>query len=136
MYIPPNFKLYELVPPKVYEAWGLQAWQFLDQLALMSLQEIRAELGIVTVNDWKWGGNREWSGLRTPDSPYYSPFSQHTFGRAFDCLIKGVTADEARQAIRDGKQNGKFQFINAIEVDVDWLHFDVRNVDPLMEFAA
>lgn len=136
MYTPTSFQLYELVPPKVYEAYGFQAWQFLDQFALMSLQEVRDEMGIVTVNDWQWGGRRQWSGLRTADSPHYSPFSQHSFGRAFDCLIKGVSANDARQAIRDGQEHGKFQFITAIEVGVNWLHFDCRNVDALMEFAA
>lgn len=134
MYCPKNFRLYELVPESVYDVYGEKAWWFLDQFALMSLQEVRDELGVVTVNNWAWGGNRQWSGLRTPDSPYYEPFSQHTFGRAFDCLIDGVTADEARQAIREGQEHGKFEFITAIEIGVDWLHFDVRNTNALMEF--
>jgi hypothetical protein len=74
--------------------------------------------------------------LRTPESPYYSPYSQHTFGRAFDCIFDGVTAEEVRRDILNNPSDYAFVSITAIELGTSWLHFDTRNVQRIYTFSA
>lgn len=129
-----HFEIHELVPPAVFNRRGEKAWELLDVRALITLDRLRDRYGRMTVNNWKWGGEREWSGLRTPDSPYFSPFSQHTFGRAFDVLFASHTAEEVRQQILGDKNHPDFEFINSLELGVSWLHFDVRNSERIKAF--
>jgi hypothetical protein len=133
MYKCKYFKLHELVPSEIYHRYGDRAWEFLDDRLLMAIDNLRDHFGKMTINNWFWGGDREWSGLRTPDSPYYSPTSQHTFGRAADCLFDGYSADYARKTIL--KNPLEFNYINAMEMGVDWLHIDVRNCKRIKQFT-
>ena len=95
----------------------------LDNRLITADQSLRNHFGVVTINNW-WGkGERNWSGLRTPDSSYYSPTSQHSFGRASDKLFKNATAEEVRVYI---KANWKELDITCIEKNVSWVHSDCR----------
>lgn len=127
------FKIQELVPPHVYEERGEKAWELLDERALISLDALRDMFGPLTCNDWHIGGGRKWSGLRTAESPYYSPYSQHTMGRAFD-VISGIHSAESmrEKVLRHRKE--KFSYITGLELNVTWLHFDVRNHAPVKVF--
>lgn len=125
MYKCKYFKIYELVPKEIYEARGEKAWSLLDTRALEMLDKIREYAGPLVVNTWYWDGGRNWSGLRTPVSPYYSPYSQHTYGRAFDCIASQKPTQELREHILNNPQD--FPYIRGIELDVSWLHFDVGN---------
>jgi len=66
---------------------------------------------------------RQWSGLRTNNSPDFSETSQHTFGRASDKLFKDVTAEEVCNYIQ---LNWRKLGISCIEANVSWVHSDVR----------
>ena len=134
MYKCEHFRLQELVPPHIYEQWGERAWQFLDDRMLITLDRLRDKYGVIIVNNWHMGGDRQWSGLRTSGSPYFSPTSQHTFGRAADCIFKNTTAAQVRKDILEDPGSLTFKLINAIEADVSWLHFDVRNCKRIMIF--
>ena len=125
MYRPRFFKIYELVPPSIYEDQGSNAFRLIDDRVLMTLDQLRAQFGLCTVNDWYFGGPFEQSGLRTPEATEYSPTSQHAFGRAMDCKFRDHTADEVREFIINHKS--AFPFIVFMETDISWFHFDVRN---------
>lgn len=131
-----HFAIHELVPKHIFESRGEKAWELLDKNALITLDRLRGKYGPMTVNNYFWGGNRNWSGLRTPESSYYSPTSQHTLGKAFDCLFKDTTVNAVRQDILMNPNNVTFNLINAVELDVPWLHFDVRNCDRIKQFSA
>jgi len=95
----------------------------LDRRLIESDQKLRDKFGPVTINSWWHGGDRNWSGIRTPDSSYYSPTSQHPFGRASDKIFRDVPAEEVRKYIKtDWAQLG----ITCIEENVTWVHSDVR----------
>jgi len=128
-----HFAIHELVPRKVYEDRGEKAWQLLDLRLLVTLDRLRKRYGSITINNWYWGGDREWSGLRTPDSPYYSAYSQHTFGRAADCLFT-IPSENIRQDILADPTHRDFELIGSLELGVSWLHFDVRNCDRIMTY--
>jgi len=132
MYKCEHFKIQELVPEAVFEARGNKAWELLDPAALFALDQLRDRFGPITVNNWSIGGPRNWSGLRTSGSPYYSPYSQHTFGRAFDCIFSNTTAEEVRQEILANPED--FPEITSMELGTSWLHFDVRNCVKIKTF--
>ena len=134
MYICKHFVIEELVSPQTHKDRGEKAWQLLDDRMLITLDRLREKYGRMTVNSWKWGGNREWSGLRTADSPYFSKYSQHSFGRAADIIFNDITAEEVRQDILDNPDDPTFEFINSIELGVSWLHMDCRNVERIFAF--
>lgn len=134
MYKCTHFGIKELVSKAKYEQRGEKAWQLLDDRALQTLDMLREKYGSITVNDWSWGGKNQWRGLRTPDSKYYSENSQHTFGRAFDCIFKDVTAQQVRDDIKANPNDPAFRFINSYEENTSWLHFDVRNCNRVMTY--
>lgn len=123
-----HFAIHELVPLKVYTARGEKAWQLLDPRLVVLIDAIRDKYGRATVNNYFWGGKREWSGLRTPDSKYFSPYSQHTFGRAVDIVFNDITAEDVRKDII-AYPDKWLDIVPSItlEEDVFWLHIDLRN---------
>lgn len=134
MYQCMHFKIQELVPPAIYESRGEKAWELLDEQLLISLDRLRDRYGPITVNNWHAGKDREWSGLRTPDSPYYSATSQHTFGRAADCIFHRTDAESVRRNMLADPDDPAFELINSIELGVSWFHFDVRNCARVKAF--
>lgn len=95
----------------------------LDRRLIHADQMLRDRFGPVTINNWWYGGERNWSGIRTPDSPYYSKTSQHSCGRASDKIFNYAYASEVREYIK-----GMYQElgITCIEENVSWTHSDVR----------
>ena len=121
-----HFKIQELVSKRVYKDRGDKAWELLDARALETLDVLREHLDVsLTVNNWLWEGPRQFSGLRTYGTKYYSKYSQHSFGRAFDVVSNHITAEDMRQEILNNQE--VFPHVGAIELGVSWLHFDVRN---------
>lgn len=131
-YKPKHFKVHELVPQKVFIERGEKALQLLDNGALITRDKLRSVYGQIKVNDYEFGGIREWSGLRTQESPYGTRYSQHRFGRAFDCIFLNTNADIVRQDIL--KNPDSFPFITSIELGTSWLHFDTRNCERIMTY--
>lgn len=124
-----HFEIEELVPEEVYNIFRERSWQFFNIVALKSLDGIRDFFDSpVTVNNWKYGGKFSYRGLRQRSCDVGAEYSQHRFGNAFDCDIKGVTAEEARDVIKAHRNDYRFQGITCLEEDVNWLHFDCRNV--------
>ncbi len=134
MYIPEHFSIKELVDPETFEKRGEKAWELLDDRLLWTLDRLRKRYGRTTINNWSMGGDRNWSGLRTKDSPWYSTYSQHTFGRAADCLFADFTAEQIRQDILADPDHEDFKYINSLELDVSWLHVDIRNCERIKAF--
>jgi len=124
-----HFTIKELVSKKVYEDRGDKAWALFDPRALITLDALRDRVNVpLTVNNWsyKTPGTAQYRGLRTEGTPYFSPYSQHTFGRAFDVVSNHITAEEMRQIIFK-ERSELFPYITAVELGTSWLHFDVRN---------
>ena len=132
MYKPEYFKAHELIPPDSYTRYGERGFFLIDDRLLRLCDALREEFGSATINNYKYGKDRKWSGLRTSDSPYYSKHSQHTFGRAADIIFSQVTAEDVREQMKTYPN----QWLLAagvksltLEDDVSWLHVDVRNGD-------
>ena len=130
-YRPKHFVLQELVPQYLYQDRGEAAWELLDDRMLMTLDQLRERFGTTIINTWHSEmlmmayGRHEWRGLRTPQCEIGAKYSQHLFGRAADCVFRDWTAEQVRNTILEEQE--EFKYINAIEMDTSWLHFDVRN---------
>lgn len=123
------FRIEELVDPATFQKYGERCWSFFDPRILITLDAIRVFLGKpITVNNWYWNGDREWSGLRTPNSAWYSTYSQHTFGRAIDFVVKGMDAPTVQSLLVENEE--LFPYLTRMEEDrPTWTHIDCANVD-------
>ena len=123
-YRPKHFIVQELVPPEVYESFGDRSWLVLDTRAVITLDQLREHFGPCHVNDWHRNGNLKNRGFRPSDCTVGAHYSQHRFGRAFDCTFN-VSAEVARQYILENRD--KFPFLCRLEDEVSWLHFDLAD---------
>lgn len=130
------FEIHELVPREMYEKYGDAAWRYVDVRLIQTIDKLKEHfnLGTMSINTYGFGGNREWSGIRTPDSKWYSYGSQHSFGNAFDIVFSMYSAEEVRDYIIN-KQH-EYSSIKGLELEVSWVHLDVRNEDELVLFRA
>ena len=121
-----NLYLDEYIPRDLYlkyEKNQMLLIGLIDRQLVRADQLLRNQFGLVTINNWWIDGPRQWSGLRTNNSPDFSETSQHTFGRASDKLFKEVTAEEVCNYIQF---NWRKLGITCIEDNVSWVHSDVR----------
>ncbi len=123
------FKIEELVDRETHRLYGEGAWMFFRPEALMALDDLREFFGVsVIVNNWPMGGNNQYRGFRHGGVTIGGRRSQHRLGNAFDCSVKGYTAEQARQKILENKDDPLLCRINCLEGVVNWLHFDCRNI--------
>lgn len=128
MYKCEHFGIQELVDKATFDRWGEQAWMFFNPDALRSIDGIRRFFTRpVTINNWSIGGPFSQRGLRVATS-VGAAFSLHKFGCAFDMDIAEVTPEDARQEILANADAEELKLINCIEMDVNWLHMDCRNI--------
>ena len=135
-----HFTIQELVPRHVYEDRGDKAWELLDDRAIITLDALRERYGPMIVNNWhmvnkpSWAlKERQWAGLRTPQSPWGTQYSQHQHGRAFDVLFRDYLSKDVRGEILANPSI--FPYIGSLELGVSWFHFDVRNCDRIKTYT-
>jgi len=130
------FKIHELVPKKMYRKYGDKSWRYVDVRLIETIDILKEHfnLGTMTINNYFWGGNREWSGIRTPDSPNYSYGSQHSYANAFDIVFSDYNAEEVRNFITENKN--VFKYVKGMELGVSWVHLDCRNEDEMVLFRV
>lgn len=128
------FKIHELVPKSVLDKRGEKSWELINPLIIQTIDKLKEHFdeGTITINSWKWGGDREWSGLRTPDSSYYSSTSQHALGNAVDMIFSDYSSDDVRLFIKNNPD--MFPHIKGVENGISWVHVDVRNADTIQYF--
>jgi hypothetical protein len=131
IYRPQFFSLSELVCPEVYNKFGEQAWLFLDDKAVITIDWIRRTLNKrITVNDWYENGQFSQRGLRCIQcrlikdrclvgDVYESP---HLLGRGYDFDVEGMSADDVRVWLAINKE--KLPDPIRLEKDVNWVHLD------------
>lgn len=130
------FQIHELVPKYIFDKYGEDSWRFINPRLIMSIDKLKERFpkGTMTINNYFWGGGRNWSGLRTQRSPYYREMSMHSLGGAIDAIFSDYETDDVIDDIIDNRD--LYPYINGIELGVSWLHVDVRNTDQLITFTA
>jgi len=130
LWTPKYFRLEELVPPELFEEYRDKQWNLwlrFDNRILLAADLLREKYGPANINNWLWGGSFDDSGLRIPGREYYSPNSQHSFGRALDMRFRDADPETVRKAIVNREVAPGL--ISAIEADVSWNHIDSRLPD-------
>lgn len=132
--IPSGFVIQELVPPEVFNLRGQNSVWCLCPVALRVLGALREDYGPTTVNNWHTGGQRKYSGFRPSDCGVGATWSQHRYGRAFDCLFSQSDVETVRQDViaKARAGHGIYKHIGGIELGVSWFHFDTRPAGTLM----
>jgi hypothetical protein len=128
-----HFQPYEIVDKQTFEKMGDDALSLFNPEALIALDDLREFFDKpITVNNWhEVKGGFQWRGFRTPEkaAELGSPKSQHAQGNAFDCDIRGYTAEQARIVIQHHKDDPLLCRIMRMEAKVPWLHFDLKPVE-------
>lgn len=132
MFIPDYFELYELVPETIYQKHYMkprQIWGMFDDRLLKTLHNLRHRYGPMVMNTWFWKGKSTMRGWRPWNTLTGAMFSQHKFGRAGDLIPVKADVECIRQDILKDPFHPDFEFITCIEMNISWLHVDVRNHD-------
>lgn len=127
-YQPYYFTSAEFCSREAYAKLGPRVMRYVNSLAVFTADQIRHKFGPTTINSWSWNGDRQYSGLRLPEEPYYRLTSDHSFGNAIDMVFKDYTAKEVRDYIEQNPE--EFPFITFIEEGskVNWLHISVSSM--------
>lgn len=128
------FRTEEMVCRHVYERFGERALDFIDSRLKETLVVLREKLDRpIYINNWVWGGDKTQRGLRCNvctivreqtalEKPY---LSAHVFGKGVDFNVKGMTAQQVRDWL---KQNQiLLPYPIRVESDVTWVHVDVMD---------
>lgn len=131
-----HFKIHELVSKDLYQLKGESAWRYVPHDLIIAIDTIKERFpkGTMTINNYEWGGSRQWSGLRTPDSSYFSFTSMHSFMMAIDAVFSDYSAEEVRQDILSTPS--AYPTIRGLELGISWLHIDCRNTEELVTFTS
>lgn len=124
------FKVEELVCPHIYKKFKDNSWRFLDTNYLHCLLILRkdifqAPMTCTTKAMTQRGMRCNMCDLVKSKKEAY--ISSHLLGKAGDFDVKGLTAAEARQKVKDNADQLPCKC--RIEADVNWLHFDVMPHD-------
>lgn len=119
------FQVSELVCPHTHSKWGERSWQFLDTAYLENLLVIRRDILQVPMT-CNYGAQRQ-RGLRCNICELVAEkkgvyLSSHLLGKAGDFTVKGMTAQKARDRIKE--QAHMLPHPLRIEGGVSWLHID------------
>lgn len=127
-YKPKFFSIEELVDEVTYSRFGDRALMFLNPVLLRANDRVRNYFNApMTINNWHIGGQFSQRGLRVNTS-VGADYSQHKFGNASDYDIEGYSADEIRAEIAAKPDHHAFELITCIEIGVNWVHHDCRNI--------
>lgn len=139
MQLTTNFTVKELVDPETVAAMGEErAANTVDQRLLLSLESLKSALdgASVTVNDYGWGGNFKYSGVRPYTYKKGAKFSSHRYGNTADCKFTALAPVWVQQFILDHQED--FPHIVRMEdaaVTKTWLHIECgKRTGPIVIF--
>lgn len=126
------FRAEEWVCPDVFKRFGDRSLDFIDYRVKETALVIREKMGLpMYINNWVWGGNKTQRGLRcnlcqivrdktNAEIVYLSP---HPFGKGWDFNVKGKTAQEVRDWLKENQILLPYPI--RVELKVNWVHIDV-----------
>jgi hypothetical protein len=123
-----NISLKEVVSKDIYNKLGLSSCKLIDMRVVNMAQSIRDHFNSpIIINNWHSEGIFNDRGFRGKDVPLSlsGEFSQHRFGRALDFHVLNYPIEEVRNTIIS-ERDRLFGDIMAIEMNVNWIHIDVR----------
>ena len=132
MQLSKNFELREFVPKEIFNNWGTRALRFIDPKLPIIAQGVKEYFNgrLVTINNWAYGGSRNYSGFRPYDCLVGAKQSQHKSGRAIDLIVKGIKSEDVYKEIIDSQQYFVTLGVTAIEENTNgWTHLSCEWTD-------
>jgi hypothetical protein len=131
MKVSASFDLEEFVDRETFQRYREKSIWFIDPKIIALAEFYRMHFKApVTINTWHKGGQFQYRGFRPPACKEGAALSQHRFGRAFDCTILGLSADEVRAEILSFPQVFLDLGLSTLENGTfapTWVHSDIRN---------
>ena len=128
-----NYKLQEFISKNVFDIYGEKSVKFLCPRLIELAQKLRDNYGALTINNWLYFGDRQYSGFRQEGEPYRSITSQHSFGRAIDIVPLNIDVESLREDLL--KNLDKFVEIGGFGIYKTFVHLDIRyKVDGNVQF--
>ena len=129
-YVPEHFSIKELVDKKTYSDRGEKSIELLNPNMLWTLDRLRERYGSITINNWSWGGQYQFSGFRPKNCSVGALYSQHRLGNAFDLKFKDYTPEKMRALIKINADKDDFKYISCVELETPtWVHIDTRPIE-------
>ncbi len=103
----------EVLDPETFQKFGADGLRYFRPEILAALDWRRENYPTttgtrsITVNNWRMGGPRRWSGIRMLNSPDWKPHSAHSFGAAIDDQAEGCTPDQMRAWILEQHEKAR-----------------------------
>lgn len=124
-YVPKYLTASEVVPAGFELYWRI----LIDPRVLITADQIRDFFGVPLManhDTLHYRGWRPYAWILAEKSAGRRPaeMSQHLFGRALDCDLKGIPAETVRREIISHRD--RFPYLTTLENGVGWVHFDVR----------
>jgi len=134
MKVSQNFISEEFLSEEFHNYVLSKGWQpiwWIDKDLVMFCEWLKAQCNNATIiiNDWKWGGQYNYSGYRSP-TDIGAEYSQHKCKAALDIKVKGYTPAQLKNIIINN-----FIYLNKVfgittiektEYTETWLHVDKR----------
>jgi len=134
-----HFTAAEFLPPaqhKIVMARKTEAerlakfYVFMDKRTVEYAEKVRVYFGVpVTINNWNSGGSYTLRGWRPRNTSVGAKNSQHKVGMAIDYDVKGMTAEEVRQMIRDDQKLFYSFGLRRVEDTTSWVHNDLKDMN-------
>jgi hypothetical protein len=125
-----SFRIEEFVPPETVERWGLgrSIWFVRPHVVLFCSHIKETFGGILTINNWYWGGVFKYSGYRPPDCDVGAKESSHKRSDAVDMRSTGIGVEELSDYIeRKYSLLHSRYLLTGIELGTSsWTHVDFR----------
>ena len=136
MYMSKKFQVQEFIDPITFGRFGKASIRYMDTRLIKFMDRLRVLVNApITINDYLWGGERKWSGTRLPGFPHHSKWSGHSWGRALDFKVEGMTPEEVHKVIHDNWDELKeFSGLDGLRMEhtddtPTWIHVDSLQQD-------
>lgn len=124
------FDIREFVPKQIWTKFGDKSIWFVDERTIAIALAYREHFGVpIIINNWHTGGEYMYRGYRPPRVNLGAEYSQHKFGRAFDCSTSSISASDMLKEVQANWTKFKALGLTTIEnpkFTPGWLHSDCR----------
>ena len=139
MQLSTNFSVKELVDPETVKAMGeVRAANTVHQVLVDTLEDLKDALegAPITVNDYEWGGNFRYSGVRPYTYLEGAKFSSHRYGNTADCKFKDLTATWVQRYIMSHQDDfPNIVRMEDVTITKTWLHIECgKRSGPIVVF--
>ncbi len=134
-----NFELGEFVPEEIHDKYKSASTRFVVPTLFTMAQGVKDfyDGKRITINNWLWGGGRNYSGFRPADVSVGANNSAHKRGMAIDVVVEGVDSAQVYKDITSNQAYFMSLGVTSIESGTDgWTHLSCEYYPNLREIVV